>query len=154
VSRGDIDNCSFSFEVGRDSWDEGEENGARFVRRTIHSFKQLADVSVVTYPAYDDTSVGARAIVPEAVFAEARNIRGRARRTASIEGFRARMTARLNRSLSRALAQDTEARRLAKAKEPVAPVTDEQRRAHAARVGESIKHEKVAAWLMPEGKKK
>lgn len=55
VQRGDVSQCSFSFDVIRDQWwtvDGGEE-------RTLLEVK-LADVSIVTYPAYPTTAVAVR----------------------------------------------------------------------------------------------
>jgi len=68
VERGDMDECSFAFTVGDgQDWDEGEdENGLRFQRRTLKDVK-LMDISAVTYPAYDGTSVGARSHRPDYV---------------------------------------------------------------------------------------
>lgn len=64
VQRGDISECSFAFMVndGDDDFDQAkDERGQTFIRRTIKQC-QLLDVSVVTYPAYDNgaTSVQAR----------------------------------------------------------------------------------------------
>jgi Escherichia/Staphylococcus phage prohead protease len=79
VARGDIDQNSFSFGVADEKWDEAtDENGNRFVRRTIRAFSRLFDVSPVTYPAYEDTHVDARALVPEVVLVEARSFAVRA----------------------------------------------------------------------------
>jgi hypothetical protein len=63
IKRGDMDECSFAFTVpeGGDVWDEAtDENGVRYVRRTLRDVN-LLDVSAVTYPAYNTTSVSARA---------------------------------------------------------------------------------------------
>jgi HK97 family phage prohead protease len=62
IKRGDLDSCSFAFTVpeGGDVWDEAQdENGLRYQRRTLRDVN-LMDVSAVCYPAYNDTSVGAR----------------------------------------------------------------------------------------------
>jgi HK97 family phage prohead protease len=65
IKRGDLDQCSFSFSLADgdgDFWDEGEENGERFVRRTLRNL-DLLDVSPVTFPYYDSegaTAVAAR----------------------------------------------------------------------------------------------
>ncbi len=65
IKRGDLDQCSFSFclaDSDGDFWDEGEENGERFVRRTLRNL-DLLDVSPVTFPYYSDddaTAVAAR----------------------------------------------------------------------------------------------
>lgn len=68
VKRGDIDECSFAFTVpqGGDSWEDGtdpEDNSRKIALRTLKDV-DLLDVSVVTYPAYDRTSVGARGHKP------------------------------------------------------------------------------------------
>jgi len=57
LSRGDIDGMSFGFRTIDDSWEtvDGEEI------RTLKKVK-LFDVSVVTYPAYPDTSVAVRSL--------------------------------------------------------------------------------------------
>lgn len=77
IQRGDINGCSFSFALGErdqkfdefdeDDFDEfGEErsaktkSGKRMLVRTITNVSHLLDVSVVTRPAYDGTSVSAR----------------------------------------------------------------------------------------------
>jgi len=51
ISRGDVTQMSCAFLVGRDSWDSREEN------RTIYSFRELRDVSAVTYPCSPSTSL-------------------------------------------------------------------------------------------------
>lgn len=53
LRRGDIRSSSFAFTVGVDVWEM--RNGEK--HRTIENIKQLFDVSAVTYPAYDATSV-------------------------------------------------------------------------------------------------
>lgn len=63
VKRGDISDCSFAFSVpdGGDDFSDGkDENGQRCAVRTLRNVK-LHDVSVVTHPAYPQTSVDARA---------------------------------------------------------------------------------------------
>ena len=67
IKRGDLDECSFAFTVPEngDVWDEAQdENGLRYQRRTLRDVN-LMDVSAVTYPAYDATSVGARSAQPD-----------------------------------------------------------------------------------------
>lgn len=56
VRRGDVDQCSFGFDI-LDEETEQRENGE--VRWTIRKVK-LYEVSVVTFPAYQETSVTAR----------------------------------------------------------------------------------------------
>jgi uncharacterized protein len=65
VKRGDISDMSFAFNVpadgsGEDWTEETDENGQRCTVRSIKSFEHIYDVSVVTHPAYDGTSVSAR----------------------------------------------------------------------------------------------
>lgn len=55
VSRGDIDGMSFGFRVLHDEWDETVEP----TLRTIHEV-ELFEVSAVTFPAYQDTSLALR----------------------------------------------------------------------------------------------
>ena len=56
IKRGDIDQMSFSFEVSEDRWDDVNDE----VIRTLIKCKRLWDVSVVTYPAYPQTSAQVR----------------------------------------------------------------------------------------------
>jgi HK97 family phage prohead protease len=55
--RGDMDECSFAFRC--DGGDSYSQNGGETVR-TISSFTELLDCSIVTYPAYPGTSASAR----------------------------------------------------------------------------------------------
>ena len=61
IERGDIDQMSFAFTVEEDSWAAAEDGTPL---RRVHRVKDLFDVSVVTYPAYQETKteVLARAI--------------------------------------------------------------------------------------------
>lgn len=79
VQRGDLNGCSFAFELGErgEEWNEEEmedekDLGLRgrianaiktVVVRTIKSFRKLHDVSIVTCPAYPGTQVDARNLV-------------------------------------------------------------------------------------------
>ncbi len=73
IQRGDINGCSFAFNVapGMDEWSqepdyrmEGDKiAGSKGLVRTLKDFNQLIDVSIVTSPAYPNTSVDARNIV-------------------------------------------------------------------------------------------
>jgi HK97 family phage prohead protease len=74
VKRGDINECSFAFtpngEQG-DHWEDRKDaDGKYFISRTLKDVN-LFDVSAVTHPAYDNTSVAARS---EAVTPEIRSI--------------------------------------------------------------------------------
>ena len=57
IKRGDVDQASFGFIVapGGASFDEDEEG--RLIR-TITEFQRIFDVSPVTFPAFEDTTVG------------------------------------------------------------------------------------------------
>lgn len=56
VREGLLNKMSFAFIVDKDSW---ELQGDKEIR-TIESIKKIFDVSVVTFPAYEETSVQAR----------------------------------------------------------------------------------------------
>ncbi|MBY0094939.1 HK97 family phage prohead protease [Priestia aryabhattai] len=65
MSRGDIDQSSFGFSINHDTDDEWEYNEQRGLYvRTIKQFRNIFDVSVVTYPAYSATEsvVGQRGL--------------------------------------------------------------------------------------------
>lgn len=70
IARGDIDGCSFAFTVNKDSWYE-DEDGATC--RDLMEAGDLYDVGPVTYPAYEQTSVSARAKDTAREIAEARS---------------------------------------------------------------------------------
>lgn len=59
IQRGDITQSSFAFEIGEETWGKSEIHG-EMGKRSINKISRLWDVSPVTYPAYDDTSVAAR----------------------------------------------------------------------------------------------
>lgn len=59
IRRGDIDQSSFGFIVGKGN-DEWEENDEGVIIRTIKKFQRLFDVSPVTFPAYPAASVAVR----------------------------------------------------------------------------------------------
>ena len=58
IERGDVDGNSFSFVVGKDSWEYPKEGPSI---RTILEFDELFDLGPVTFPAYPQTTVSARA---------------------------------------------------------------------------------------------
>lgn len=63
IKRGDLRGCSFAFVIGdgKQEWTEERDNdGSYFVQRTISDIAVLNDCSVVTFPAYSNTSVSAR----------------------------------------------------------------------------------------------
>lgn len=57
IKIGNVNQCSFGFmlEDDGDEWTFDDE--IRSYKRTLTKFKELTDVSVVTYPAYRDTDV-------------------------------------------------------------------------------------------------
>jgi len=59
IERGDINQCSFAFSTKKDEFKTDEEGG---IHRTILDGK-LYDVSIVTYPAYEETLVVVRSKV-------------------------------------------------------------------------------------------
>ena len=61
LERGDISQMSFAFEVVKDSWETLDDDSEL---RTLEEVR-LYDVSVVTYPAYEDTDAGLRAVAFE-----------------------------------------------------------------------------------------
>lgn len=62
IKRGDISGMSFMFTVKTDEWtDEDTE----YPKRTIKEIAKVYEVSAVTFPAYNDTSIGARAVDTE-----------------------------------------------------------------------------------------
>ena len=67
LERGDISQMSFAFEVVKDSWETLEDDTEL---RTLEEVR-LWDVSVVTYPAYEDTDAGLRAVAFEVLCRDA-----------------------------------------------------------------------------------
>lgn len=65
VARGDVDQCSFGFLVRDEEWRINRDGGPD---ERILKDVGLFDVSIVTYPAYEQTSVAARSA--EAVWQE------------------------------------------------------------------------------------
>jgi|SRR5579864_4995302 len=60
VRRGDVDGCSVSFTCLKDNWTQETKGGdSRNLRELLDL--NLSDVGPVTYPAYTETSVSARA---------------------------------------------------------------------------------------------
>ena len=57
IASGDISQSSFAFEVKEEIWQKRE---GKPDLRTITKFSRLYDVSPVTYPAYDEATVGKR----------------------------------------------------------------------------------------------
>lgn len=56
VKRGDVDQCSFGFSIEEQNVEWGEDDSVHVTLMKVRLF----EVSVVTFPAYEDTSVEAR----------------------------------------------------------------------------------------------
>lgn len=69
IKRGDITQSSFAFAMGDFEERYYDEDGKKKVKRTILNFRQIYDVSPVTYPANQNTSVNKRDL--EAAFERA-----------------------------------------------------------------------------------
>lgn len=61
IQRGDVNQSSFAFEIESETWSKSEKYG-NYGKRTINKVSRLWDVSPVTYPAYNDTTVAARSL--------------------------------------------------------------------------------------------
>lgn len=59
VERGDIDGMSFMFVVDGELWEEEESDHPK---RTITDVEKVFEVSAVTFPAYEQTSISARGL--------------------------------------------------------------------------------------------
>ena len=59
VERGDLDGMSFMFTVDADKWEDIESDHPT---RTITSLGKIFEVSAVTFPAYEQTSITARGL--------------------------------------------------------------------------------------------
>lgn len=57
IRRGDINNCSFGFILDEEDGDSFEKRDDGLFKRTLRKIGSLFDVSIVTYPAYNDTDV-------------------------------------------------------------------------------------------------
>lgn len=56
VQRGDVDQCSFGFDIQEEKFEEREDGSVHWTILKVY----LYEVSVCTFPAYEDTSVMAR----------------------------------------------------------------------------------------------
>lgn len=59
VERGDLDGMSFMFVVSSDEWDDID---SEHPTRTITKLSKVFEVSAVTFPAYEQTSISARGL--------------------------------------------------------------------------------------------
>jgi HK97 family phage prohead protease len=62
IERGDVDQMSFAFRAVKDRWIEDNDKQDRAVIRELHEVR-LFDVSPVTYPAYEDTTISVRDLI-------------------------------------------------------------------------------------------
>lgn len=83
VQRGDVDQCSFGFTIGSEDVEYRDDGSVHWTIKTVDT---LYEVTVATFPAYEETSASARS-------AQAEQIR---RRTAQV--WRETMKNRLKRS--------------------------------------------------------
>ena len=83
VQRGDVDQCSFGFEIAEETVDFRDDGSAHW---TILRVDPLYEVTVATFPAYQETSVAART-------AQTENARKR-----TLETWRAEMMKKIKRS--------------------------------------------------------
>jgi HK97 family phage prohead protease len=65
MKRGDVNQMSFGFRVIKDKWESIKDQNQRQDTRTLLEVA-LYDVSVVTFPAYKDTSAAVRSILADA----------------------------------------------------------------------------------------
>lgn len=56
VAAGVINNCSFGFRIDKESWEELEDGSELYTVEDV----RLYDISLVTFPAYEDTAAEAR----------------------------------------------------------------------------------------------
>lgn len=80
VQRGDVDQCSFGFEIAEENVEVREDGSTHW---TITKVDPLYEVTVATFPAYEETTVAARAADAEAL------------RQRSVKAWREKMTQKL-----------------------------------------------------------
>ena len=59
IKRGDISGMSFAFIVDGDKWDDLDSD---YPKRTITHIAEILEVSAVTWPAYEQTSISSRSL--------------------------------------------------------------------------------------------
>jgi HK97 family phage prohead protease len=57
VERGDVSGCSFNFRATKQSWDDTVDPPLRTLEKL-----EIDEISIVTFPAYSDTTVGVRSL--------------------------------------------------------------------------------------------
>lgn len=92
ISRGDVSGMSFMFTVRGDSWDD---LGSEYPTRHITDIGRIFEVSAVTFPAYEQTSINARSLeCGKASLESAKEALESARKT---EELRQQMMERINK---------------------------------------------------------
>lgn len=69
IKRGDMDGMSFMFRVKKDEW---RDIDSKQPKRLIKDISIIHEISVVNFPAYQDTSVQARSVETENILEETR----------------------------------------------------------------------------------
>lgn len=64
VQRGDVDQCSFGFDIGVEETTVNEDGSVHW---TIKEIATLYEVTVATFPAYEETAVSARSAQAEQI---------------------------------------------------------------------------------------
>ncbi len=64
VQRGDVDQCSFGFYIGEEDVEYRDDGSVHW---TIKTVAELFEVTVATFPAYEETSVSARSAQAEQI---------------------------------------------------------------------------------------
>lgn len=92
VKRGDVDQCSFGFDIIREDTEVREDGSVHWTIREV----ELYEVSACTFPAYEATNISARA-------AERDDIRAR-----SLSAWKTRMKARIHNGTEGAAAEEAD----------------------------------------------
>ncbi len=82
VKRGDVDQCSFGFEIVREDTEVREDGSVHWTIREV----KLFEVSACTFPAYEETNISARTAERDAIAAR------------SLAAWKNNMSARLRRA--------------------------------------------------------
>ena len=59
IERGDVSGMSFAFLVDGDKWDDLDSD---YPKRTITHISEILEISAVTWPAYEQTSISSRSL--------------------------------------------------------------------------------------------
>src|SRR5699024_2960910 len=59
---GNIDKCSYGFRVAKDGDEVRYDKDEGVYKRTVNKIAKLAEISIVSFPAYEDTVVSVRSI--------------------------------------------------------------------------------------------